>query len=74
MDAALRGDTTTRAAFYKTMREIGAYSVDDVLAREDLPNVPGGNIRQASLNYVPLEFFEILSLLRNGGKNAISDQ
>jgi len=73
MDAALRGDTTTRAAFYRTMREIGAYSVDDVLAREDLPNVPGGNTRQASLNYVPLEWFEELSLQRNGGNNAVTD-
>lgn len=69
MDAALRGDTESRAAFYKVMREIGAYSVDDVLALEDRPKVPGGNTRQASLNYVPLEWFELLSLLRNGGKN-----
>lgn len=72
MDAALRGDTTSRAAFYRTMREIGGYSVDDIMALEDRPNVPGGNTRQASLNYVPLEFFEELSILRNrnGGKNA----
>lgn len=74
MDAALRGDTATRAAFYKSMREMGAYSVNDVLAREDLPDVPGGDTRQASLNFVPLEWFEVLSLLRNGGKNAVSDQ
>lgn len=74
MDAALRGDTASRASFYKTMREIGAYSVDDILALEDLPGVPGGDTRQASLNYVPLELFTILSLLRNGGKNAASDQ
>lgn len=68
MDAALRGDTASRANFYKVMREIGAYSVNDVLAKEDQPDVPGGDTRQASLNYVPLEWFEILSLLRNGGK------
>lgn len=68
MDAALRGDTESRASFYKVMREIGAYSVNDVLAKEDQPDVPGGHTRQASLNFVPLEWFEILSLLRNGGK------
>lgn len=72
MDAALRGDTASRAAFYKTMREIGGYSVNDIMALEDRPNVPGGNTRQASLNYVPLEWFEILSLLRNGGKKCRS--
>lgn len=74
MDAALRGDTESRANFYRTMREIGGYSVDDIMALEDRPNVPGGNTRQASLNYVPLEWFEVLSLLRNGGKNAVTGE
>lgn len=67
MDAALRGDTASRATFYKTMHEIGAYSVNDILALEDQPQVPGGDVRLASLNYVPLEDFQRLSLLRNGG-------
>ncbi len=67
MDAALRGDTKSRAEFYKTMTDIGAYSVDDVMALEDRPDVPGGDIRKASLNFVPLEDFKRLSLLRNGG-------
>lgn len=74
MDAALRGDTESRANFYRTMREIGGYSVDDIMALEDRPNVPGGNTRQASLNYVPLEWFEVLSLLRNGGKDAVTGE
>ena len=51
----LRGDTAAQAAWYKTMREIGPYSVNDVRALEDLEKVPGGDGRQASLNYVPLE-------------------
>ncbi len=67
MDAALRGDTASRATFYKTMREIGAYSVNDILALEDRAGVPGGDARLASLNYVPLEDFNRLSLQRNGG-------
>ena len=72
MDAALRGDTKSRAEFYKTMHEIGAYSVNDIRAKEDEPNVPGGDARLASLNYVPLEDFRTLSLQRNsGGKNEI---
>lgn len=68
MDAALRGDTASRAKFYQTMREIGVYSVNDILALEDRENVPGGNARLASLNYVPLEDFNRLSLQRNGGQ------
>ena len=65
MLAELRGDTASRIAWYKGMREIGAYSVNDILEKEDEPPVPGGDARLASLNYVPLESFEALSLARN---------
>ena len=65
MLAELRGDTASRAAWYKAMREIGAYSVNDILEKEDEPPVPGGDARLASLNYVPLESFEDLSIARN---------
>lgn len=67
MDAALRGDTKSRSEHYKIMHDIGAYSVNDIMALEDRPEVPGGDERMASLNYVPLEDFARLSLLRNGG-------
>lgn len=67
MMALLRSDSSARSAYYKNMREIGAYSVDDILAYEDLPAVPGGSARAASLNYVPLERWEELSVKRAGG-------
>lgn len=60
----LKGDTTAQANWYRTMREIGAYNVDDILALEDRPGVPGGKIRYASWNYGPLEDFERLSVIR----------
>ena len=60
----LRGDTAAQIAWYKGMLEEGPYSVNDVRALEDLEAVPGGDNRRASLNYVPLELFETLSLLR----------
>lgn len=66
MNAALRGDAESRSKYYQTMHQIGAYSVNDILALEDRPNVPGGNVHQASLNYVPLEDFQQLSHQRNG--------
>jgi HK97 family phage portal protein len=68
MMAELRGDVASRGTWYKNMREIGAFSADDVLALEDMPKVPGGHTRNASLNYVPLELFEELSKNRNQGK------
>lgn len=68
MMAELRGDFKSRADWYKTLREIGVYSVNDIRALEDLPNVTGGDSRYASFNYGPLSEWEALSLTRNGGK------
>lgn len=64
-DARLRGDTKTRAEFYRTMRDIGAYSVNDIRALEDLQDVDGGDVRIARLDGVPLEDFRRISLARN---------
>ena len=65
MMGELRGDWASRAAWFKAMDEIGVYSVDDMRALEDLPNVPGGDRRKASLNYVPLDMWAELSVARN---------
>ncbi len=75
MNAELRGDMAARGAWYRMMREIGAFSVDDILALEDQPPVPGGDIRYASLNYVPLDEFRRLSVARNAkGSDEDADQ
>lgn len=66
----LRGDTAAQAAWYKTLRELGVYSVNDIRALEDLPPALGGDTRYSSLNYVPLEDFEELSRQRAGGQQA----
>lgn len=68
MMALLRSNDEARANYYRAMKDVGAYSVNDILALEDLPGVAGGHLHQASLNYVPLEIWEELSKLRNGGK------
>lgn len=67
MMAELQGDTASRAAWYKVMRETGAFSVNDILELEDMPNVEGGEEHLASLNYVPLRLWPQLSINRNGG-------
>lgn len=64
MMAELRGDSAARASWYKIMRELGAFSVNDIMALEDMPDVPGGDERQASLNYVPLSLWAELSRTR----------
>lgn len=67
MMALLRSDGAARSAYYKNMREIGGYNVDEIRALEDLPSVPGGSAYAASLNYVPLDRWEELSVQRAGG-------
>lgn len=67
MMAELRGDTGSRGNWYKIMREVGGFSVNDILALEDMPDVDGGDERLASLNYVPLRAWYDLSMKRNGG-------
>jgi HK97 family phage portal protein len=43
VDGLLRGDSTSRGTFYRTMREIGAFSVNDVRALENYNPVTGGD-------------------------------
>ena len=67
MMAELRGDTSARGDWYKTMSEIGGFSVNDVMRLEDMPDVPGGDERKAALNFVPLSLWPELSRQRAGG-------
>lgn len=73
MMAELRGDYQSRSAWYRTMRELGPFSANDILALEDMPAVEGGDERYASLNYVPLSLWRDLSLNRNQGGNGNAD-
>ena len=62
--AELRGDTAARGNWYQTVLQNGPFSVNDVRALEDLPDIPGGDEHRASLNYVPLSMWADLSRLR----------
>lgn len=55
MMVTLRADTAARGNWYKTMREIGAYSVDDIRHKEGEAKVPGGAKRLYSKNFDDLE-------------------
>lgn len=68
MMAELKGDVTSRGQWYRIMREIGTFSVNDIRALEDLPDVEGGDERMASLNFVPLSLWHDLSIARNASK------
>ncbi len=68
MNAELRGDTASRVAWYKGMRDVGAYSPNEIRSYEDLPDVAGGDLRIAPLNSIPLEQMDIYfdHLMENG--------
>ena len=64
MMVELRGDFGSRGGWYEKMKHVGAYSVNDIRALEDLPDVEGGDEREASLNYVPLSRWAEISVER----------
>ena len=71
MMAELKGDASSRATWYRTMREISAFSPNDIRSLEDLPDIEGGDDYYASLNYVPLEDWKQLSQDRAAGRGGI---
>lgn len=72
--AELRGDTKSRGTWFTMMRNISAFSPNDIRALEDMPDVEGGDDLYASLNYVPLADWKRLSEKRNeGGKQRESE-
>lgn len=66
MLAELKGDTASRGTWYKNMREVGAFSTNDIRDLEDYPDVEGGDIYYANKNYAPLDMFREIS--SGGGK------
>lgn len=55
IEAELRGDSASRAAWYKTMQYIGAYSVNEIRAFENLPAIDNGDARLVGANSTPLD-------------------
>lgn len=54
VEGLLRGDSTARANFYNTMRQVGAFSANDIRDLEDRPPVEGGDTYLQPLNMAPL--------------------
>lgn len=55
LDALLRGDTESRTAHYREMWGIGAFSINDILEKEDMNPVEGGDRRFVPFNMQPLD-------------------
>lgn len=66
INALMRGDAKSRAEFYRTMTQIGAMSVNEVRALEELNSIgPAGDEHLVQLNQTTLEY-----LVENPGAKA----
>jgi HK97 family phage portal protein len=54
LDALLRGDSASRSAFYTSMSNIGAMTINEIRARENLPAVDGGDTPRMQMQNVPI--------------------
>lgn len=54
LEGLLRGDSAARAGFYESMTRIGAYTINEVRALENLPPVPGGDVPRMQMQNVPI--------------------
>lgn len=71
MMAELKGDSSSRGAWYKNMREIGAFCSDDIRGMEDMEALGhdlGGDIYYGNKNFAPLDQFRTISAAQSGGK------
>ena len=67
-ESILRGSYSERANFYKTMKESGFMTVEEVRNKENLPHIEGTDDLMASLNYVPLSQWKEYVTQRDTGK------
>lgn len=54
LEALRQGDSAGRAAFYKAMTEIGAFTINEVRKREHMPPVDGGDVPRMQMQNVPI--------------------
>lgn len=55
LEALLRGDSASRAAFYQTMSQIGGMTINEIRRRENLPPVDGGDVIRLQMQNVPID-------------------
>lgn len=54
LEGLLRADTESRAAFYTSMTQIGAMTINEVRELENLPPVKGGDVPRMQMQNVPI--------------------
>lgn len=54
LNGLMQGDSAARGAFYNVMRNVGAFSANDIRRRENEPPIDGGDTYLQPLNMAPL--------------------
>lgn len=54
LEGLLRGDSAGRSAYYQTMTMIGAMTINEIRALENLPPVEGGDVARMQMQNVPI--------------------
>lgn len=54
LEGLLRADSAARAAFYQSMTNMGAMTINEVRALENMPPVPGGDVPRMQMQNVPI--------------------
>lgn len=71
LSALLRGDMASRSNFYRTMREVGAFNIDDIREKEDMAPLPDG----LGMDYLqPLNYAPVGSPAANGTAEQSEDE
>jgi HK97 family phage portal protein len=55
LEGLLRGDSAGRSAFYKVMTDMGAMTINEVRALENLPPLPGGDVARTQMQNAPID-------------------
>jgi HK97 family phage portal protein len=65
LTAALRGDSISRGNYYKTMSEIGAYSINEIRDLEEMDAIgPAGDVHRVDLNHVSIQIADEYQLAK----------
>lgn len=54
LEGLLRSDSVGRSQFYQTMSQIGAMTINEIRAKENLPPVAGGDVPRMQMQNVPI--------------------
>lgn len=54
LEGLLRGDSQGRSQFYQTMTQLGAMTINEVRALENLPPIAGGDVARMQMQNVPI--------------------